>query len=152
MPIKANLTHGPNGAVLHAAQPFDLHTILVTTGYFETHGVFKTAQITTATTTDIASPSLGGYLIVTNILLSAEKQNGGTVIVEFDDGVNTEILYSAVLTNSAVNISVSIPHGWRGWENASVKVVSNSVSPTSITIGYVKLIGGDAYAAWDARR
>lgn len=153
MSVKVNLTFGPDKQALHCARPFDDNTLLVVTDYFEAHGIFKTAQISTATTTEIAAPSLGGCIIVTNILLSAEKQNSGTVAVEFDDGVNTEILYAAALTNSAVNISVNMPHGWRGWANATIKVISNSTSPTSITVGYVKLTqGSETYEAWDARR
>lgn len=152
MPINSILVCREDGTDLHCIKPFDNHNLLATSNFFEAHGVFRTAIISTATTTNIAEPGLGGFIVVTNILLSAEKKNGGTVAVTFDDGTNTETLFSAILTEIGVQASVNLPHGWRGWADGAIKVVTNSTAAISITVGYVKLNDGEQFSVWNARR
>jgi len=152
MSIKSAIYDPATRLVWHAAKSFNGHLLQVVSSYFEIHGVFKTSLITTATTTDLAMPPNGGALVVTNILIGAAKKVGGTVDIIYSDGVNTETLYEADLTNNSVNLSVSIPHGWRGWEDAVLQCVTNSTARVSVTVGYIHIPIGEQFSAWDAKR
>jgi len=137
---------------LYTHDPFGHGPMLVTTDFYEAHGTFQAVAIAAATTTVISTPDEGGAIAINSMLLSAEKSNGNTVVVRFTDGVNTEVLFNQLLTNFDLNITLALPHGWRGWKNAGIEVVTSGTDTVNITLGYTKLNVGEEFSTWDAKR
>ena len=73
--------------------------------------------------------------------------------VQFTDGVNTETVFSAELTNEAVNLSVPVAEGWRGWMDARLEVVlSGADTVVNVTSAYIKVTGAITFSEWDGLR
>jgi hypothetical protein len=137
----------------HSASPHDDNICQVVTGFFEAHGVFKHVQATVASTTEITAPNIGDAIIITSILMRARKRaGGGTVTLQFSDGVNTEVVFAADVTNDAVTLSFAPPGGWRAWKDAAMQVVTDQDFIVDITVGYAKVPTADEFAVWDAKR
>jgi len=126
---------------------------LVTMGPLFVHGVFKSVSITSATTTTVAAPHGGGSLLITDIVVSAKKVNGTTLDVEFDDGVNTEILLSPDSINQSVNFAWQPVGRIQGWEDAALKIVTTGANTVAtVTVGYVQNPSSVPYAEWNSAR
>ncbi len=137
----------------YAALRADTPPLLVTMSPLLAHGVFKTVQITSGTTTTVASPDPGGSLLITDIVVSAKKVTGTTIDIEFDDGVNTEIFMSPDTVNVAANIAWPIMGRVQGWRDAALKVFTvgaNTVA--SVTVCYVKMPTALDFSEWSNLR
>ena len=115
-------------------------------------GQFKAANRTTAGTTIVTEPLLGGSIGITDLIVSADKVNLATVTIRFTDGTNTIILYRGVTTDAPINISIPIGGRFRGWSNARVELVTTGAVDASVTLGYIKYSEGLAFEAWDKQR
>jgi len=115
-------------------------------------GAFKTSSTSVAGTTTVASAPSGGSLVLTDLILSAEKKNGASVTLRITDGTNTETVVSANLTDSAVFFAHSFVGKWEGWQNARLEVVVVGNAVVSVAVGYYKIQTGKAYSEWNALR
>jgi len=118
----------------------------------EAHGKFKSVDGTSAATTIVTAPSNDGSITVTDIILSAEKKNGGTVTLQFTDGVNTEIIFKAPVTDAQIALAIPIKGCMCGWKDARLEVVTVTDFIYSVTAGYYKQKTGVDYPEWDALR
>lgn len=115
-------------------------------------GRFKAANRTTAGTTTITEPLLGGSIGLTDIIISADKVNLATVTIRFTDGTNTINLYRGITTDAPINVSIPIGGRFRGWSDARIELVTTGAVDASITLGYIKYSEGLAFAEWDKQR
>ena len=153
MPIHFSAWSHEQNKELHASSPHDDKNVcLVTTNYFEAHGTFKSVAITSTEVNIVSQPNLGQGIIVDSMLLNARKHNGKDITIQMTDGVNTEVIFTADLTNQDLTLTHNVPHGWKGWENARLEVVSGSTKQVSITLGYAKFPKALSYSAWDKLR
>lgn len=159
--IRTVLIRGETGEDIFSCKPFKGftkpsadETIYIITDYFRANGTFKSELILTPATTTITSPDPSGSLIITDIVISADKTNNTTLLVQFTDGVNTAVIISPDTTNQAVNFSWAPQGRIQGWKNARIDVITGGVGTPSVavTVGYLKIPSGLEFADWDALR
>ena len=126
--------------------------VLVTTNPQHIHGLFKSISVTTIGTYIVAESSLRGAIVITDILLSAEKKNAGTVTLQFTDSIETVPIFTGVVTDAPVVLSSNLAGGWRGWLNSRIELITNDNIVSSVAIGYYKIKNGEPFSEWDAKR
>ena len=125
---------------------------VVTLSPREALGHFKVAERTSAGTTTVVDVLPDGSIILTDIFIATDKTNSGTVILQFNDDTNTEIIYKGHATDAPVNIAMNLSGRFRGWKNARLEMVTNNSVDASVTVGYIKVRSSIDFAAWDAAR
>ncbi len=129
--------------------------------YRQVHGVWKSATWSGETIaaldaeSNIATPTKGGSIEITDLFFSALKAASSTVTLYFTDGTNTETWIIVLLTNEAVRLTHSVSGRMQGWRDAVLKyTVADANSTGTIMVGYVKHDSDDTedYSVWDARR
>ena len=76
--------------------------------------------------------------------------------MRFTDGTDTVIIFTAIVTDSPVNLAFSPAGRWRGWRNARMEVVSvgNNIDG-SVSMGYYFIRGTAgvlSFTDWDEQR
>lgn len=129
-----------------------LFTLPVIATIAEVHGNFKAVNTSVAGTTVITSPNVGGAVILTDIILSAERVNSGSVELRFTDDTETISIFKGIVTDSPIAVSISLNGRWRGWKDARLEVIVVLNVETSVAVGYYKVKDGLPFEDWDARR
>ena len=126
----------------------------VTTDIPFAFGTFKSANITTGTTTEITAPDTGGSIIITDIVIAADKVNNTTLVIQFSDGTDTALIIGPDTVNEAVNFSWSPKGRIQGWKDARIDVITGGAGTpaVTVTVGYIKVPVGISFAEWDALR
>ena len=146
------LARGSDEEFHHFPSPVTGEPTLVVMSPSQAHGHFKSATRTTTGTTIIAQPRPGLSLMVTDIIVSGEKQAGSDITVQFEDGTNTEILVIINQVDSSPNLSPNLNSYFRGWKDARVELVTGGAGDGTVTIGYVHSKDALTFAEWDAER
>ncbi len=139
---------------LHTAK-VGAHTHLVVEQHSRVATQFKSAALTDAGTVTIVSPSPGDAIVVTDVLYSAEKVNGGSMTIQFTDGSATVIMKSAIVTDAPVDGNTSLQGRALGWKDAQVDLVGVGTNlDCNATIFYYHVSGEGvlSFADWDALR
>lgn len=105
--------------------------------------------------TAIATPVPGGSIEVTDIIISADKTNLGTVTLTLEDGTNTETLITTILSDAPLRLSHPVAGRMKGWRDAILYyTVAGANSTGSITIGYIKNTKPESkpYTLWNSER
>ena len=118
----------------------------------QAHGAFAAANRSSAGTTIITAPNDEGSLILTDLIVGADRVNGATVTVQFTDGTDTVVIYATDVTDAPANIGVSFGGRWQGWKDARVELVTVNAVNATVSLGYIKVPQGLPYAEWDSRR
>ncbi len=115
-------------------------------------GVFKSATVNNTTTT-IVTPLTDGAISLTDLIITSEKQVGGVVTVQFDDGTNTVLIASAE-ADSPIGFASNFAGRWDGWKDALIQVDVSAAFNATVSVGYVKINPKETlgFAEWDARR
>ena len=116
------------------------------------HGTFKSATRTTAGTTTIVTADDDGSLIVTDLMISGEKQAGSTVEVRFTDGTDNATLFLASQVDAPPQLAHSFAGRVQGWKDARIDMITSGAADATVLICYTKIPGGLPYAEWDALR
>lgn len=114
-------------------------------------GVFKTYTNTIAGTFTVASPPVGGALVLTDLLVSTDKTIG-SVTVNFTDGVRTETILKISTSDAPANIAHSFAGKWEGWQDAYIQIIVVGAVVQSTAVGYYKVQQGKQYADWNSLR
>ena len=125
---------------------------LVVTNEALIHGSFKSVSRTTAGTTIIAEPDVGGSIILTDIIVSTDKTAGSSVTIRFTDGTNTIVVMKGDSVNAPFSIAIPLAGKWQGWKDARLEVVTVSTVDATVAAGYYKVASGLAFETWDAMR
>ena len=156
MPIQVQLVVADHGSIKEAhyvrSQFLPDQLVPVTTTGPQRHGVFKAVNRTSAGTTTITSPDEQGSIIVTDLILSVKKAATSDVTIQFDDGVNTIIIFLADSITSDFNIAIPFVGLFRGWQDADLELVTTGNVVATATCGYMKVPDGLPFAEWDALR
>ena len=142
------------GAALHAAK-VGAHTHLVVEQHSRVATQFKAAALTDAGTVTVVSPRPGGAIVITDVLYSAEKVNGGSLTIQFTDGSDTVILKSAIVTDAPVDGNTSLQGRALGWKDAQVDLVGVGTNLNCNATIFYYHIGGEgvlSFTDWDAQR
>lgn len=151
--IKARLVaRGTNEELHYATGVYSGEPNLVTTDESKVHGVFKSATRTSAGTTIITTPRLGGSIILTDLILTTDKTTNSLTTVRFTDGSNTINVIVADSANAPINLALSFGGLWRGWQDARLELVTVQTVSATVALGYVKIDEGLKFADWDGLR
>lgn len=117
-------------------------------------GIFKSVTHAAAATTAIITPNGGGSIVVTDILISAEKKALGTLTLAFTDGTNTINIMVVDLNDAPANFAAPVAGRFLGWKDARIDMTTNLDYDATVTIGYFKIVPADSlsYTDWDALR
>lgn len=125
--------------------------------YRQVHGVWKSVGWSSETVvkTAIVTPSEGGSIELTDLIIATDKTTNATVVITFEDGTNTETLITGDTTNDSLVLSLSVAGRLQAWKNASLNyTVAGGNSTGSIIVGYVRREPADTedYSVWNSRR
>ncbi len=147
---KAIHTHKVLSEVIDTVDGDEIY--LVTAGFLQTHGTFKSASRSTAGTTIITSPNGNGSLILSDLIIGTDKVNGASVTVRLTDGTNTINIFSTVVTDAPANLALSMAGRWQGWRDARIELVTVGTVAATVSVGYVKVPVSSPYSEWDSYR
>ena len=118
------------------------------------YGAFRSKTRTTAGTTAVITPISGGSLILTDLLISGEKQATSSVEVRFTDGSNTVTVFLVSQSDAPASLAHSFAGRFHGWKDARVDMITTGAGDATVTIGYYKINGSRTlpFEAWDALR
>ncbi len=154
MSIPVRIALGSKGKEPHhvASQFHPEEVVPVTTSGPQRHGVFKSVTSTAQTTTIIATPDAKGAIVITDLLITTNKQANGILILHFTDDTNT-INIAVFPVDLAVNVPISFVGLFRGWRDARLEMVTSVATfDATVTAGYMKVPEGLAFGEWDALR
>lgn len=153
MPVDSILLDRARGRdLLVTAAPFDGAPVLVIQSMGQAFGVFQSITGSVAGTIVVATANVGETIVITDILISAKKKAGSTLTLRFNDGTDTENIFSPDTVQAEVNFAVPLAGRWLGWTGADLEVVTVADVDYTASIGYYKVAGGDDFATWDAKR
>lgn len=148
-----------NGKSLHIETPYGefkgtvgSEKMLVVVDPYRVHGTFASVSRSTAGTTNITAPPSNGALVLTDLILNAEKQNTGEVLVQFTDDSNTVPVFNVFVTDGPANIAIPFAGRFHGWRDARLDLVVTSDTDCTVTLGYLKVDAGLPFVEWDAFR
>ena len=116
------------------------------------YGQFAAVNRTSAGTTAVLSPPTAGSLLLTDLILSADKVNNGSVTLQFTDDVETVVIYKGITTDAPINIAIAFAGRFRGWSNARVDLITVGAVDANVTLGYLSLTEALTYSVWNTAR
>jgi len=93
-----------------------------------------------------------GSLLITDFIISGEKQVGSTVELRFTDDTNTETLFLANQVDAPAQIAHAFQGRVQGWRDARLDIITAGTADATVLVCYVKLIDSVPYAEWNALR
>jgi hypothetical protein len=122
--------------------------------YGSLRGTFDSTLLALAGTSTIVEAFGNQGIVLTDLVISAEKKNTATVTVFFDDGTNTESIMLVTLTDAPVNMAVPFVGHWAAWQGASLKVTLSLDAVGCVAVGYFRTPEDETipYDAWIAQR
>ena len=145
---------GLRGVRLHT-EKVGQHTHLITETHSRVATQFRHTVNTGAETTIAVTPPPGKAIVITDIVLGAEKAASGSVTVQFVEGSDIVIVFKVSTVQSPVSLHVPFAGRWRGWRDARIDIVTTGGnSDSDVSIGYY-IISGDgvfSFTDWDAQR
>lgn len=116
------------------------------------YSTFKSANRTTAGTTIITEPIIGGSLHIIDLLISGQKFSAGSVTVQFTDGTETVIMFKVDLTDVPIALAVPLKGRWQGWVDARLEMVTAGDPDVTVAVSYMKHVTALPFAEWDSFR
>ena len=154
MPVPAVLEN-EKSEILHTER-FGSHVHLITEDHSRVSTLFKSVTHTTNATTTVTKPKPGGAIVMTDMIVSGEKINGGVITVQFNDGSNQVVITKNHVTDGPVNMASSLQGLCLGWKDAFIEfITSTSNQDATVTIWYYFVKDAKrvlAFADWDTER
>jgi Tfp pilus assembly protein PilW len=117
---------------------------------------FKSATHTDAGTITLATPEAGGFLVLTDLLISAEKVASGSCKIQFTDGSDTVVIFNAITVDAPANLAIPFSGRWAGWKDARLDTVTTGSNiDATVSVGYLLIKDPDlalTFADWDVLR
>lgn len=129
------------------------YPVILTLAGIETQ--FKSVTHSDAGTITLTKPRTGGAIVLTDLLISAEKVAAGSCKVQFTDGTNTVVIFNAITVDAPANVGIAFSGRWVGWKDAKIDTVTTGTNiDATVSLGYLKLSGKEVqeFAEWDAKR
>ena len=118
-------------------------------------GRFKTASLTETGNSIIVTPPGDESIVLTDLIVTAEKKNLGIDTLRFYDGTNTVDIIIASVADSPVNIAIGFQGCWQGWKDAYLQLVQTGANHyANVAVGYYFMPKETthAYAEWNSLR
>jgi hypothetical protein len=152
--IKSTLAASKNGRELQNIDGYADRPVLITETYGAMQGTFDSVLLTVAGTFEIIADRGSDGIVLTDLLISAEKKALATLTIRFNDTSNTETIMLATLTDAPVNFAIPFSGHWEGWQGTNLEVVASHDIVGCVAVGYYRINEEDtlAYDAWTSRR
>ena len=154
MSVVTALIGGPLKALLHVVKIGDQYN-LVTEDYTRVTTQCTSASHSGVATTKIATPHPGTALIITDIVISAEKRANASVLVQFTDGVETAVIFDGIVTDGPINLHMGFAGRVRGWKDAYLEFTTDTISQLATVFAAWYFLAPDeslSFAEWEAER
>ena len=148
---------GPNGKPLHSEEYtlYESGNVLCVTPPERAHSVWNSEALDTQDELiRLATPEGDGTVEIVDLLISGDEKAGGSVVVRFNDGTNTEIVNIIYVASMAVSVPIHFSGKVEGWKAAYLEAyVAGDSFAASVTVVYVKhKLAGQTYAHWNSVR
>ena len=90
--------------------------------------------------------------MLTDLIISADKVNSGSITLQFTDGTETVVIYKGITTDAPINISLAVAGRFRGWADARIDLVTVGAVDANVTLGYLSLSQSLTYSVWNSAR
>lgn len=88
--------------------------------------------------TALVSPDGDGSIEICDILITAEKKAGGSILIHFDDGTNEKDIVKSTVADGVLNIATNFAGKVQGWQSAILYYTIVGTFTGSILITFVK--------------
>lgn len=149
--IKEVIFDTSTGKALGVIDDIYSHPTLEVSDHYQTATRFKSVTHIISTTTIIASPSAGGALLFTDIIISSDRAAASLLELSLYDGTDKILLFYTRPIDGPVNLALPLHGAWTAWKDASIILKTIKLHAT-VAIGYIKLPVGLKYAEWNALR
>ena len=152
--LKTNIIASRNGKEIHTYDGYDGEPVLVTTTHGAEHGHFKAATRVAAGTTTVIDARSNDAINFTDLILTTDRVQAATATVTITDGVNSETLIAADVTDAPCNIALSFAGNWTTWRGCYVNLVTVGAVTATLALGYYRIPQDKAmaYGEWDGHR
>lgn len=152
--IRTNLVRMSDKKELCTHAGYCPNPTLLTQTYGQLEGNFKSTILAAADTYELVDISGDDAIVLTDLIVSAEKKQAGTINVQFNDGSNTEGIVLATVTDAPFNIAIPFVGHWQGWKSAYLEVITSHDIAGCVAVGYFRLPEDKAlsYSAWNSQR
>lgn len=157
--IKSSLHNPKTRERLFSCKPWETYKapngneeLLIVEDYVTAFSTFQSVSRSSGGTTTVVTPRGGGSISVTDVMLSATKVNAATASLIFDDGTNSETLFTIALTNDPVTFAWSVKGRLQGWRDARLDFVTVNATVAFITVTYMLLPDSLIFSEWDTLR
>ena len=144
-----------NGVPLDVHAGLDDHPTRITESLRTLAAHWKAPAITTATTTTAVEAIPNQSIMLTDlIIILSKKVAAATIVVQFSDGTNTEILLTFDAATASFQFDHSFQGGLRGWEDADLQIVTDQATTLTVLVGYVHIStqSTKSYSVWNSER
>jgi hypothetical protein len=127
---------------------------LISHTYGQIKGAFDSTLLSAADTYELVGVTGNESIALTDLIVSAEKKNAGTITIQFNDGTYTEGVVLATVTDAPINLAIPFVGHWQGWRAAYLEVITSEAIAGCVAVGYFKLPEDKSltYSEWDAMR
>ena len=119
-------------------------------------GRFKATSITAITAgTTVVTPPGEESIVLTDLIISAEKKNLGVDTLRFYDGTNAVNIIVGSVADSPLNLAIGFQGCWQGWKDAYLQIVQAGANHYfNVAVGYYFMPkeSSHAYAEWNSLR
>jgi len=155
MPVKSTLTKTGTGKAIWC--PEGIYAPLVGTATQAlSFGRFKTASLTAEHAgTTIVTPPKNESIVLTDLIVTAEKKALGADTLRFYDGTKTENIIVGSVADSPLNIAIGFQGLWQGWRDAYLQLVQTGADHyVNVAVGYYFMPEEltETYARWNKLR
>lgn len=116
------------------------------------HSTFRAVTGASSGTVTLVTPKDSGSIIVSDIVLSGDRVNGGQVAIRFTDGTNTINIFVADVTDAPVTLAIPFEGRVQGWKDARIDVVVTGNVTYSVMATFMKVPDGLPFSEWDELR
>ncbi|MCK5644242.1 MAG: hypothetical protein KAJ19_25815 [Gammaproteobacteria bacterium] len=130
-------------------------TTLLTVEPSRVVGFFKAVTNSGVQIQTIVSCGAECALFVTDIVVTATKKAGATVVVRFHDGTNTENIVVLDVNERGNYIAIHPQGRTLGWDDAAIQLVTDTAGQDATCTVWYNVVHGDSvlsYAKWNATR
>ena len=154
MSVKSNLVEVRTGKSIWT--PGGIYAPLIGTAtQARAFGRFKTASLTAIGNSIIVTPPKNESIIITDLVITAEKKNNGIDTLKFFDGTNTVNIIVGSVNDSPLNIAIGFQGCWQGWKDAYLQIVQTGANHyANVAVGYYFMPAEltNTYARWNKLR
>ena len=142
------------GTLLHTER-VGQHVHLVIEQHSRVGTQYKSITHTTAATTTVATPKKGQVMVITDIVVSGEKINGGIITIQWNDGTRQDGIKKYHVTDGPVNLHIGYQGRNKGWKDAFLEFITSTANQdATVEVGYyfIRGAGVQSFDDWDVDR